>query len=175
MKVGKRQYLTMEQIVQREGGLRVIPGHPGYYAAQSGNIYGWSARSQKYLHLTTYLDTYGFHVVQVQVGEGYVPLRVHKLIALTWLPKPSKGQKRVHFKDGNKGNCSAENLQWYTSGKYIKKGRSHKLTPRQVEEIRRRYAAGNIGQAELARQYSVHYSTIHLLVKNKRRVEEVGE
>ena len=44
-----------------------------------------------------------------------------------------------------------------------------KLSSAQVEEIRRRYAAGDVLQQELADEYGVHYSLISLIVNGKRR------
>lgn len=45
---------------------------------------------------------------------------------------------------------------------------SHKLSKAQVEAIRAKHASG-IRQADLAREYDVHYSQISLIVNGKRR------
>lgn len=42
-----------------------------------------------------------------------------------------------------------------------------KLTPAQVREIRKKYAAGTASQPKLAQQFSVSQATIHMVVKNK--------
>jgi hypothetical protein len=46
---------------------------------------------------------------------------------------------------------------------------SAKLLDAQIDEIRRRYAAGGVLQRELADEYGVHYSLISLIVRGKRR------
>jgi hypothetical protein len=38
--------------------------------------------------------------------------RVHKLVALAWLPAPRKGKTQVRHLDGNQENCAAWNLKW---------------------------------------------------------------
>lgn len=58
----------------------------------------------------------------------------------------------------------AKNRQQKLKG--VEHGRA-KLTEQQVVEIRARYAAGNISQAALGREYGVHHAQIHYIVKNK--------
>lgn len=49
---------------------------------------------------------------------------------------------------------------------------NHVLTWERVREIRKRYAAGGIGYARLAREYGVSPSTIVLVVKRETWIEE---
>lgn len=42
---------------------------------------------------------------------------IHKLLAQTFLPKPTnKKKKKVWFKDHNKDNCTINNVYWVTQG-----------------------------------------------------------
>src|SRR6266568_1392103 len=50
------------------------------------------------------------------------------------------------------------------------KGEQHalaKLTDAQATEIRRRYAAGGVSQAQLAREYSINHATMGSLIHRK--------
>lgn len=47
------------------------------------------------------------------------------------------------------------------------KSGKHKLTNRQIAEIRRRYDQGNISQRQLAREYGVSHNNIGFIVRRK--------
>jgi hypothetical protein len=47
-----------------------------------------------------------------QVSAGGRTARVHKLVALAWLPKPKRGKTQVRHLDGDKDNCAPWNLKW---------------------------------------------------------------
>jgi len=48
----------------------------------------------------------------LKVSVGGRSARVHKLVALAFLPAPKKGKTQVRHLDGNKENCAAWNLAW---------------------------------------------------------------
>jgi len=50
--------------------------------------------------------------VRLDNGKGEFEIRdVAELVALTFIPNPNS-YKYILFKDGNKGNCSADNIEW---------------------------------------------------------------
>jgi hypothetical protein len=48
----------------------------------------------------------------LQVSVGGRTARVHKLVALAWLPAPRRGKTQVRHLDGDKDNCAPWNLKW---------------------------------------------------------------
>lgn len=98
-----------------------IPGHAGYYATRSGQI--WSAK-QGLKRMKTRKDRRTRHL-RVQLYEvppkrrhGTAPPKehrryyVHRLVALTFLPPPEEGDDLVRHLDGEPLNNAVENLAW---------------------------------------------------------------
>lgn len=85
---------------------RLIPNTDRYYADTLGNIYS-KYRNSGYVKMHTKIDK----------STGYVlcggSLKVHRLVALAFLPNP-ENKPQVNHKDGNKLNNSVENLEWAT-------------------------------------------------------------
>lgn len=54
---------------------------------------------------------YGYLVVNL--GKGYLQKRVHRLVAICFIPNP-ENKSTVNHKDGNKENNCVENLEWCT-------------------------------------------------------------
>ena len=131
----------------------------------------------------------------LQKGQGYLVLtfnnrtlklrktvRVHRLVALTFIPNPDN-LPCVNHKDGDKTNNAVENLEWCshaynlhharTTGLSSNYGSTHgnsKLSPEQVREI---YIAEGTCLA-LGEKYGVSNSTI-CLIKNDKRHKTVYE
>ena len=59
--------------------------------------------------LTPYLRN-GYPSVSIKKRD----CRVHRLVALAWLPPPKEGQTQVNHKFPPKSNCCASNLEWAT-------------------------------------------------------------
>ena len=102
--------------------------------------------------------------------------KVHRLVAEAFIPN-TDNKETVNHKDGDKTNNKVENLEWadrseqmlhaYILGlkKPVKTNR--KLTPEQVEEIRRTYKrqSKEYGTVALGRKYGVHDSVIGKVVR----------
>lgn len=98
-----------------------------------------------YSHATgTYLSTKslrsGYKSTWITLTDGKQKnIKVHRLVALTFLPKPDSDKKLyVNHKDGNKLNNHASNLEWAT----IKENNNHaikmglmKVTKRKVQQL----------------------------------------
>lgn len=105
---------------------------------------------------------------------------VHRLVAYAFIGVPD-GDLYINHIDGNKTNNVVGNLEWTTMAENAQhahrmgivnsaRGESHpssKLTAEQVVDIRTRYAAGGISQAELAREYGVQGSSIRKILIGK--------
>jgi hypothetical protein len=72
-------------------------------------------------------------------------------------------------KDNNKG-YNPENCVWATPATQAHNRRDNKLNAKQVEEIRRLWAAGGVTQKELGEKYKVGFETIGRIVRNERWV-----
>lgn len=111
---------------------------------------------------------------------------VHRLVADAFIPNP-ENKPQINHKDGNKLNNSVENLEWVTNYENCihahanalvatpnphkgEEAYQHKLTWKDVECIRERYAEGTTSTYELAKEFNVTPSCIGLIVRNKRWV-----
>ncbi len=155
--------------------VRGIPGWPNYFAGDDGHIY------------STSLSGRARRLAEVRRGPGrryhYVTLcreteqknvAVHRTIALLFHGEPSvpAGEKAVtRHKDNNPSNNKPSNLEWGTQKQNLadryrhgtvplgEKNTSAKLTAPQVEEIRRRRAAGETCR-DIAGAMGVTHQTI---------------
>lgn len=84
-------------------------GYEGrYQISNMGRI--WSIVSQRYLKGN--IDTDGYIDVKLTAKNGKVKKeRVHRLVALAFLPNPT-GLPMVNHKDENKQNNCVDNLEW---------------------------------------------------------------
>ena len=74
---------------------------------------------------TTYRNSAGYHVVSLS-GRNGGKIQLHRLVASLWCDKPD-GVLQVNHIDGNKGNNSAENLEWVSAMKNIHKAHDEGL------------------------------------------------
>jgi hypothetical protein len=93
-----------------------IPDWAGYFASPDGTI--WSAtdwRGSGFRKMVTEQGRYFYPCVRLTVGNGTRKrLKVHTLIAKTFLgPRPSPAHEVRHL-DGDRSNAAATNLAWGT-------------------------------------------------------------
>lgn len=103
--------------------------------------------------------------------------KVHRLIAITFLPNPDN-KPQINHKNGVKSDNSVGNLEWVTGSENLKhaydtglqkKGEANwraKLTDKQVEEIRN----SKEGNKALGAKYGVNKATIFKLRANRYRL-----
>ena len=110
-----------------------IPNTQIYYASDDGQIktkdfkqpLNWHDTKTFYIRkgkiLKQSINTYGYPCVGITfIGEKRKVVPVHRLIALTFLPKPTENQTQVNHIDGNKLNNSVSNLEWCTASENLK-------------------------------------------------------
>lgn len=66
-------------------------------------------------------------------GESHT-CKVHRLVAITFIPNP-QNKPQVNHKDGNKTNNCVDNLEWITSKENIIHSRKNKLQETDYEQL----------------------------------------
>lgn len=157
-----------------------VPGLEDLFlVSEEGRV--WSVRSHR--ELTQRVGSSGYlevsTTVKPRVSKTY---RVHRLVALAFLPNPDD-LPLIHHVDNDKTNCHASNLVWSTwkqnailagqAGSMTRAtGEDHpdaKLTEPTVRFLRRTYTPGCpfYGARALARAYEVSHSTILAAVSGR--------
>lgn len=112
-------------------------------------------------------------------NNGVKQFRVHKLVALHFIPNPNNLPEVNHI-DGNKNNNNVENLEWCTNLENIRhsyKIGTHKirtrenapntkLTLEQVVQIKERLAKKESGRS-IAKHFNISEGMISLIKNNK--------
>lgn len=103
---------------------RDIPGTNGAYQASTlGKIKSvgrWSVNSIGVRHrvyetvLTPCDQRGGYQHVVIKIDGKRKTIRIHTLIARTFLDQPDPSRWQINHKDGNKKNNRLENLEWVT-------------------------------------------------------------
>ena len=153
-----------------------IKNYPNYLISDQGRVYNYKYKR----FLKPSKDTYGYFQV-VLCKNGIVKThRIHRLVALAFIPNP-ENKPTVNHIDGIKINNFVENLEWntvkentqhgYDNGlQKANKGSKHvnsKLTEEQVLEIRNLYKTGEISQRVLAKIFGVDNSLISYIINRK--------
>lgn len=109
----------------------------------------------------------------VCVNKKIIPYKIHRLVALAFIPN-NENKKEVNHIDGNKLNNHVENLEWCTRQENIEhcilnklqkpfKGEeigNSKLLEFQVIEIRNKFKPRVYSRTKLAKEYNVSEATI---------------
>jgi hypothetical protein len=101
---------------------KVIPGFDGYMACPDGRICSKIFKRFLRPHDNGYLN-----VVLCQNGKRHT-MNVHRLIAITFLPKKI-GCDIVNHKNGNKKDNTVENLEWVTLSTNVQHSFDKKFNP----------------------------------------------
>jgi hypothetical protein len=106
----------------------------------------------------------GYRSVVLRKDGKDITREVQVLVALAFLGRRAPGDEQVRHLDGDRLNNRVENLRYGTRSQnqldtYEYRGRHHRLTPEDVQDIRRRLEAGEKGRA-IAKLYGVCESNV---------------
>ena len=89
---------------------KLIPGYPGYAVSTWGNV----SNTETGCILKTQETKKGYLRVDLFDEDGNRKhWKVHRLVAMAFIPNPDEKQQVNHI-DGNKKNNSVSNLEWVT-------------------------------------------------------------
>ena len=172
-----------------------IPGYPGYRVGSDGSV--WSCRLQpgsgytrgplvstQWRRLQPSVTAKGYHRVRLSSAD-FKPrnFKVHRLVALAFIPNPS-GATEVNHKNGNKADNAAGNLEWVTRTANVRHGYrtgllfnrsgeeapNAKLTAADVRTIRQERRNGRT-LVSLAAQFKVNYTYLSGVATGRHRAE----
>jgi hypothetical protein len=92
-----------------------INNYENYEVDINGNIF--SNRFNRYLK--PYSNGKGYQMVRLINNDGAKPFKVHRLLALQFIPN-TENKKFVNHKNGIKNDNRIENLEWVTHSENIK-------------------------------------------------------
>lgn len=96
--------------------IKDIPGFEGRYGIdENGTITSLITKRK----ITPMIGTTGYYMVNLRKNNKQHMRRVHRLIALAFIP-PVEGKNNINHKDGNKLNNTISNLEWCTQSENIK-------------------------------------------------------
>ena len=126
---------------------REIPGTNGeYMVSNTGKV-----RTTKTGRiLAPAIDARGYERVCLFKKDRDRRYKVHRLVAITFLPNPN-GKKQVNHKDGNKRNNCVDNLEWVTNEENMHHSRAnglHEGHQRFCDSKKKRIIATNLESGE---------------------------
>lgn len=106
--------------------VKVCPNYPNYAVSRCGRVFRISSGKEMAQSLRGVPPYWYTRTCHNNVAKN---VRVHRMIALTWIPNDSPDTKtQVNHKDGDKLNNSLENLEWVTNAQNIQHGMSEILS-----------------------------------------------
>lgn len=117
-----------------------VAGYEGLYEVSNiGRVRGIRRSGCTGEPLKGQIDIHGYVDVMLRGNKTYKHWKVHRLVAIAFIPNP-EGKRTVNHIDGNKQNNNVENLEWMTHGenhRHAYRIGLKKVTEKQREACRR--------------------------------------
>lgn len=97
---------------------KTIDGYEDYEVSTWGRVFRKSTGN----FIKPYHHQKGYLRVDLKNGKGRKHFKVHRLVAMAFIPNP-EGKPQINHKDGNPGNNSITNLEWVTNKENMQKAR----------------------------------------------------
>ena len=187
---------TFKEIENLEGEIwKDLPDFEGLYQVSTkGRVKGFKYGKSYKPHILKpiiiveknhrkYKNSNGYVYVKLHVNGKCYNKRVHRLVAITFIPNP-ENKNQVNHIDGNTLNNHVENLEWSDGSentlharRILKRGIPHLigerhgnayLTWNDIHKIREDYPKNiNLDYKDYAKMYNVHPGAIGEIVMNK--------
>lgn len=112
----------VEQIIKTKN-LKQLPDTNTYISSDGKFVLSiYDINDDIYRYHTKTIDTENINLSNcgyILTSIGNKVMTLHKAVALAWLPNPDN-KKFINHIDGNKRNCSVENLEWTTHSDNMK-------------------------------------------------------
>ncbi|KKN73102.1 hypothetical protein LCGC14_0404110 [marine sediment metagenome] len=157
-----------------------IVGLPDYEITTLGRVWSW--KTGKFLkQYLTGISGKGYLTVRLYKNSCGIDKKVHKLVLEAFVSSCPKGMEACH-NNGDRLDNRLENLRWGTRSSNIKDAikhstasclrrgedsTNHKLTERDVLEIRRLWWDMLQTMKDITKLYNVHYSTINRIINRR--------
>lgn len=102
---------NFETFIFEDEEYRQIKEAPDYFISKNGVVISKRTSNPKPIKIT--YDRHGNKMVVLKTRDNHrIPIRVHRAIAMVWIKHIRDDSMCVKYKDGNKENCIADNLEW---------------------------------------------------------------
>ena len=133
-----------------------IEGYEEHYKVSNlGNVF--SIKSN--IILKPRLKVNGYYDVALCKNSKYKHIRVHKLVAINFIPNPDNFSD-VHHEDEDKSNNKVTNLKWIDEGKHNKLHKAS-LTDAQVLEIRQLRKSRGWGAVKIGKKLEISKNIVN--------------
>lgn len=171
------------------GNWKDLPGYEGLYMVSDlGHVYSFpsigkgkngSPLTKRARILKPFAHRQGYQCVRLFINKTKKTVKIHRLVAITFLPNPDNKAEVNHI-DGNKSNNHLTNLEWATRHQNVQhafrtglmvarngsKNESAVLTDAQVAEIRKKHSENpGLYYKTTAAEYGVDKTTIGKIVR----------
>lgn len=167
-----------------------------YYVTKDGRVWTDCRKNgiERFMKIQTSKD--GYKCVGLRIDGKQKLFRVHRLVAMAFIPNP-ENKPYINHIDGNRTNNNVENLEWCTQKENVdhainvlgrwsqseKQSRASQLTGyknrhltmKEAREIRELYASGKYSSLKLAKMYGISKPCTLRIIHNKSYKEESVE
>ena len=99
--------------------IKEIPDFAPYVVSDTGEVY--NGKRMNHGPLSTWIDNVGYEMVVLHKNNKRHYCRVHRLVAITFIPNPDN-KPQVNHIDGNKTNNNVSNLEWIDNAENTQHG-----------------------------------------------------